>query len=188
MLYFTSSTAHHPLRNTMNSWSCVRNRIISPQTTAASLYHDTTYNTENKTERMQFHDNLLEEYAWWIWRNLPLGPTGCTGMVHFIWIILSSALIHVGRQSDLRKSKCLSQHDVSVWTGVLLDTWSAISPFYITLVYINFQGNVKFAACKCKSRGKNFRIKLVEKADLRVNSTDSWFTQHGASEHSALAL
>lgn len=174
-----SGTTHHALRNTMNSWGCVPNKTISPQNSAVSLYHDTTYKRENKTERMQFHDNLLEEYAWWTSRNLPLGPTGCTGMVHFIWIILSSALIHVGRQSELRKSKYLSQHDISVWRGVFLNIWSAISPFYITLVYTNFQENVKLAAYKCKwlnnPSGKNFGIKLAEKADLTVNSTDSWF-------------
>jgi len=129
MLYFMSSTVYHPLRNAVNSWGCVRNKIISPQNSAAALYHDTTYNTESKTERMQFHDNLL--YAWWTGRNLPLGQAGCTGMVHFILIILSSAFIHVGRQSELCKSKCLSQHDLSVWTGVLLNTWGR----YIAIIY-----------------------------------------------------
>jgi hypothetical protein len=59
----TFHVRHNTASTSKHHEKCVRKKINSPQTSAASLYHDTTNNTENKTQRMQFHDNLLEEYA-----------------------------------------------------------------------------------------------------------------------------
>jgi hypothetical protein len=168
-----SGTTNHPLRNIMNPCGCVRNKIFHHKTLPLLFNMTLPITRKIRQNECSFMTICL--------RSMPDGLRGICPLVQqsaqarFISSEFFSPLPSYTSVDSLN----LSQHDISVWTGVLLNIWSALSPFYITKVYINFQGNVKFDAYKCKwlknPRGKKFRTKMAEKADLMVNSTDSWF-------------